>query len=371
MLQPVLPDRILHDRGIERLMEEGVLSIEPDLLPGSLQSATIDVHIGKLQLYNAQARAVGVAKYMKKVRELELAGDFAELLETDPFVEPQVYISGKAIIASNAFVELFTRERFAFSKNGYSLSLELRSSRGRLHLDDLALYSDTSGCLQINAVNYNPNALALNIGSKFAQVFVHVDDPSLPFDGYAVTDAAEVKSLLPGLEVLSSGHVVFRLGEKALVYDRRESVVDPSQKESSLYREVSLRDGYLLNRSEPLIIQLEPALSLPDTMGILLLKRPPFQQSYGKTGPVFVPGMTDHNQVCAGWVDPGFSGPNKTAATITAHPYRLGIPEVLRCGQPFAYGIVYHFKTPVKRPYGSEELGSHYHTTNGLSGSRS
>ena len=73
--------------------------------------------------------------------------------------------------------------------------------------------------------------------------------------------------------------------------------------------------------------------------------------------------LEDHC-VHAGWVDPGYKG------HVTGQPLRRKFPAIIQKGEALALGRIFKYTSPVKRPYGSKELNSHYQNSTGV-GSRS
>lgn len=383
MLLPIIPKYPLHDRGIQRLIKEEKLKITPFPAEEQFQPATLDVRVGDVAVYDDEVRRAAASALNEQHEHiLRTAGNdmrkaYAAIVDLEPECSPKRYAAGNdALIPSGALAEITLEERI-FLDDRYYVEPELRSSRGRAHFEIQRFEYLGDGAYRLSVTNPNPNAIIVPGSSKFAQLFVNAKEPSTPHDGKILSDPYAITKALPDLAdkqlVTSEGHLIFRLGKQALRFNTFGAALhlDTLPAKDELYTTIDLTKGYVQQPGEALVVQLEPGIKLPAHIGVLLMKRMPFAQPQGRTNPFYDRQMTDRTQIKAGWIDPGFPALDKAATTVTAHPYRAGLPSLLKTGQPFAVGLVYQYNTPVNHPYGSERLNSHYSGTKGLSGSQS
>ena len=377
---PILDHFIRHDTGIMQLLKEKKLVIENFPKDEQFQPATLDVRIGSAHVYDRDTTAALNEYHMRMEQffsEVKKGVPTTEQFDSiEPVVLPTQYDGNSPVlIPSGAYAEIILEERLELDKN-YFFTPELRSSRGRVHFELLGMEVLPDNKYKLKVRNFNINDIVVPPKSKFAQLFVGTCDETVEHDGFAVNNPKEIEHFLPNFpieNILASGYLRFDLGKDALKFKKLKEPFELGKdySESTLYEKINLETGYVIKPGEALVAQLEPTLKLPSDIGILLIPGIPKAHPRYHTGIHYDMSLVDKNQVKAGWVDPGFPGLTKEPATITAHPYRAGRTELLKTGMPFAYGILYKFKTPVDRPYGDKKLNSHYSDVKGLSGSKS
>jgi len=136
-------------------------------------------------------------------------------------------------------------------------------------------------------------------------------------------------------------------------FKKNFGVIDTNKKYGEeLYEKIDTEKGIFSNAFESINLQLFPKLNLPPNIGIKLLNSIPYVQGNCLSFP-------DYMVTGGGWVDPGYKG------HVTAQPNRFVGRKVLKKNDPLALGIIYKYSEPVNRPYGSEELKSHYQNSEG------
>lgn len=101
-------------------------------------------------------------------------------------------------------------------------------------------------------------------------------------------------------------------------------------------------EGYILEPGEFILGSTNESLSLPDR----LAARYEGKSSMGRIG------LASH--ITAGFIDPGFRG-TITLEIKNENNHKIRIRPNMKIGQ-----FCFFETSPVERPYGSEELGSHY-----------
>jgi hypothetical protein len=204
------------------------------------------------------------------------------------------------------------------------MSHALRSSRGRLGIEPMTPYVHSDlpelPCMQyIRVINDSPNTWILRGQSSFTQLFFH---PRMreDSDGHWENKYSKVRKLFPYFsaqkKILPDGRLVFTLGDSILRMNKLVAPIDTAMKmPENLYEQIDITCGYTLNPCEFVVASLLPAVNCPSHAGIRLLSRN-------------LPGdctrLIDAHQVNAQWVDPGY------ANSITCHPIRRGIPQLIR-----------------------------------------
>ncbi len=118
--------------------------------------------------------------------------------------------------------------------------------------------------------------------------------------------------------------------------------------------EFDIRNGYALEPGEFILGSTIEAVSIPDHLAC----RFEGKSSLGRIG------LTTH--VTAGFVDPGFRG------TITLEIKNENqFPIILKPGMFIGQLCFFRLNIHVDRPYGSDELGSHYQNQAGVTEARS
>ena len=383
MFLPIFETYPLHDGGLQRLLQEQKLSLDPFPKPGQFQPATLDVRVGSAEVYDAvtidKAQRELEAKRNALIKKAngDMRKIYFELTELESTDAPIRYDAGSDLLIPHLASANITLEETIKLDYDYHLEAELRSSRGRAHFELKQCNDLGSGRYQLSIHNPNPNDLIIPATSKFAQLFIYANKKETPHDGRTLNDPDEVAALFPGFAkqnlITPEGYLVFKVGQEALRFNtfREPLHLDHMPPKEELYTTINLEKGYVHRPGEALVVQLDPAIKLPADVGVLLKENIPIANPRNLTGPFFNPYVTDSIKVKAGWIDPGFPALDKGPATVTGHAYNRSIPHLLQTGMIFAFGIVYKYDTPVNNPYGSEHLGSHYSNVKGLSGTKS
>ncbi len=348
---------LLNDNGIEEALKNGSIKVDGKLDADQIQPASLDIRIGRVKLYDHEAMKLTAQHFNQQAKfDAEPTDGFAKVTED---------AEGNHVdIPTASFVEIFFHESISYDHNKYFTTVDLRSSRGRmgLSLASRLVESSVEGSY-VRLWNFNPNTIRLYSNDKFVQLFFHPRSYKVPTDGYVVTDLDEVDSIAKKLgEIKTYGpYLVFNLGEHLLKFKKDIGVIDTNKKyhDDELYQRYDTSKKVSILPGEAVIAQLAPRLNLPADIGIQLLHKIPYAQNPGFLTPdpsmAFVEGCV----VNAGWVDPGYNG------NVTAHPLRRKFPANLANGDAIALGLIYRYTRPVKRPYGSSALKSHYQNSTG------
>ena len=139
-------------------------------------------------------------------------------------------------------------------------------------------------------------------------------------------------------------------------------------KKGDLLEEVDIGRKYEVKEGEHLIVEVEETFDLSPYVGISVLNNfigqdVPGVPSLSGFSPQESTGNTpkDFRRSCLNcalhsvrnsWIDPGYKG------MMTGFPKLLG--KTVEKGDVVGYAQAFFFPKGVERPYGSEELGSHY-----------
>ena len=326
---------VMSDRGIRQALEQGRLIVDP-LTDDQIQPASLDVRIGQVRVYDHEA----MAKAAEQLSRMPPAAAVnyeptTEFAKTYPD-EDDIPID----IPPGTFAEVFFHEKIQHD-SAITLQVDLRSSRGRLGLQLTSTYleHDAQGTY-VSLWNWNPNTIRLYGRTKFAQLFIHTNEPS---DGVVCCDE----------------YLPFHLGDHVYKF-RQIGILDTKQKtpDEVLYEKLST-ESVTIRKHEPTIVQLLPEVKIPANFGLKILHKIPYCQNPGHMRPD--PEMMGLETMCAnaGWVDPGYEG------KITGHPMRTKFPVTLKKGDFIALGVVFAYAQSVLRPYGRSDLGSHYQKSDG------
>lgn len=347
---------LLNDRGIRRAVSRGHMTM--DVSDEQIQPASIDLRIGSARVYDDEARerfnnhiaSLSPEEAMKEQDSDDMMLDYAR--ET-PDSEGH-----RIIVPPRACIEAFLHDKVSFDMKRYSLSIDLKSTMGRLgmRLNTRVILHDKEGDY-IQALNFNPNALVLYSHSRFAQLFIHPRRKNHS-NGYIVTDSGEAEETASKIcksdYAMLDNFIIFTLGASVFTY-KSIGEIDTARK----YSEDELYDIHDTNRlfiqqpGDMIIAHLRPRLELPADVGVKLISeipsdyRPLFQGQ-----PMFF--SLDSQVTNAGWVDPGYKG------SVTAQSVRAFARGRLSRGEPVALGLICKYKEPADNPYGSAALGSHY-----------
>jgi deoxycytidine triphosphate deaminase len=358
------PVTILSDRGLEHALATGKIRISP-LEKKQVQPSSIDLSICSAAVYDEEVRVKAALQGRLVIDERHLEDSLEDLAK---------YFQGDDVpfdLSPNSYAEITLLEKVDFDPEEYSISLELRSSRGRPGILPFRLpLNISSRNYVVSVINRNPNTLRLYTGTPFLQLFFH--PLKSQGNGHLVTDQEEARSIAEkcceGHFDLLGSYIVFRLTDSVLKFKKDLGVIDTKQKypDDYLYHKVdlpsrlSVSDVIRLMPHDAIIAPLNPRLNLPADVGIRLISRIPYSEQAHRDFLELTGFRADNYQVNAGWVDPGYKG------NVTAHPTRSFNPLSLTRGKPIALGIFYRYSRPVLRPYGSEKLGtSHYQNSDG------
>ncbi|RJQ17310.1 hypothetical protein C4573_04630 [Candidatus Woesearchaeota archaeon] len=348
---------LLHDAGLEEMIKRGKIKIVPK--PGDVQRqpASLDIRIGMTRVYDAEAQAQ-TARHWNKHHLAKPSVHFAKIFPD----EKDIPID----IPPKSFTELFFHEQPYFESSRFDLGVDLRSSRGRLGLSLASQETEKGNRQYVSFWNMNPNTIRLYGQDPFTQLFFY---PKRGYaNGHIVQDPDEAKELVQGIAdaQMYGAYIMFFVGDHVRKFREDIGIIDTREKyaDEVLYRQFSAEEGCPVFAEDAVIMQLHPRVKLPPNLGIRILHCLPYAQISGLTKPSPEYFFLESHVANAGWVDPGYEG------FVTAHPIRRKFPAVYTKGDFIALGALYHYDTPVKRPYGSSTLNSHYQKSDGV-GARS
>ncbi len=147
-------------------------------------------------------------------------------------------------------------------------------------------------------------------------------------------------------EMVQPASVDLKLGSSFRVFhNHRIQVIDLADPPTDLTEKVTVENGgsFVIHPNEFVLGRTEEWVELPDD----LVGRIEGKSSLGRLGLIV--------HATAGFVDPGWKG------TLTLEITNFNsVPIVLRTGLPIAQLSLMALDRPAERPYGHEELGSHY-----------
>ena len=148
-------------------------------------------------------------------------------------------------------------------------------------------------------------------------------------------------------EMVQPASVDLKLGPSFRVFhNHRIQAIDLVDPPRDLTEHVTVDDGgtFVIHPGEFVLGRTEEWVELPDD----LVARIEGKSSLGRLGLIV--------HATAGFVDPGWKG------TLTLEITNFNsVPIVLTTGLPIAQLSLMTLDRPAERPYGHEELGSHYH----------
>ena len=147
--------------------------------------------------------------------------------------------------------------------------------------------------------------------------------------------------------MIQPASVDLKLGPSFRVFhNHRIQTIDLADPPQNLTEQVTLENGdtFVIHPNEFVLGRTEEWVELPDD----IVARIEGKSSLGRLGLIV--------HATAGFVDPGFRG------TLTLEITNFNsVPIVLRTGLPIAQLSLMALDAPAERPYGHEDLGSHYH----------
>jgi len=263
--------------------------------------------------------------------------------------EPDAVYTGekdeRIVIPAGSWAEIGIHDKIEFDTRKYMAEVELRSGRGRLQF----LPGDNMNFLNIgrengvNVFNKNPNDIVLYGQDRFAQAFFYSAGGE-GCDGKVVFDHDEVAKIAESIGVESVGpYLKLTPGDKVLEY-RDVGEIDTRRK----YRHGELFDEcglpYRLGACNQVLMQSKEVMSVPNDIGVRLLRRVPTSQRSFSVGPdpgAFTPLRFVVN---SGWVDSGYKG------KITMQPF-ASLECMLSETDITCLGIVYKYDKDVSQPY--------------------
>lgn len=342
---------ILSDHGIERLIDEGVLGVEPR--PETIQPASFDVRFGMTLVWDEQAQAEEARRHNKGSHVLDPEST-AELAR--PFIEDD-----EIIIPPGSHVEVFPKERLSFDREVLFPWWDLRSTYGRLGLRPYHYFLDYSGRPYFSLRNMNPNTLRVPNGDRFAQLFfsfVKTPKDFAQYEGHPVLSVEDAKRIaeqvIEGDVEFYKNCVVFHAGDRMRRFKEVGEIFKGTEYEDDeLYFTYTLDDPVRLRPGQCAVVSALERVRLSRNVGLLLLHQPPLSQPVSTFDIVL-------NRVNAGWVDPGYEG------RVTLHPHDEFRGIAIERGKPVAFGLFFHFENPVGRAYGDARLNSQYQNSDGV-----
>ena len=324
-LHPFFGNGVFSSDAVMKLIENGEI-VWDDLEEEQIQPNTLDVRIGKTKIYSCRSHA-----------------------SNPDDIKPDVVYSGEKdepiVIPSSSYAEIEIHDKIRFDPKKYMMDMELRSGRGRLQLlpkDNITLL-DVNGKRCMGVFNLNPNDIILYGQDRFAQVFFNSSNGTSA-DGEIISDPEEVRDIAKACGVESLGpYLKFNSGDRVLKY-RNIGQIDTRVKygQKELFEEHFL--PHRMRPFDPVLIQSKETISVPNDVGVRLLRRhPSAQRSYfvGPDSEFFEPFRFIVN---SGWVDSGYEG------KVTMQPF-ASLECVLGEVNPTCLGIVYRYKDKVSKPY--------------------
>ncbi|MFQ5620757.1 MAG: hypothetical protein ACE5FT_02860 [Candidatus Nanoarchaeia archaeon] len=354
---------LLSDNGFKRALAKGSIRVTPELTDKSIQPGSLDVRIGEAIIHNTYQRDLEPAIAGPPVTEVDGVLQVTEF-DDDPellygHVVPDEEDS-EIVIHPNGAAKIYFHETIDFDLKNYFLDVDLRSSRGRMGLVIDPRFVEIEGNRRFVVIhNRNPNSIKLYGRSRFAQLFFHPQNDSIPHDGYAVSnpdEAADIASkVVKGSYEMIGHYLVFQAGSFVKRFKENLGIIDTKLEytDSMLYNTEELGEVMIAPNTATLL-QADPALELPGDIGIRLLTKFPINPKY-VTIEDRLRAFTIANAV---WFDPGFKGNG------TLHPRSLMAHLHIKKGDGLALGIFYKYTEPVGLKYGLER-GSHYQGSKG------
>lgn len=354
----------LTDRGIRQAIERGMLEFDPPLEERQIQPASVDLFFDKIE----------------------------ELWPLDELLDYNMHVAGarRNEISPKSEVELRTTQRMQWAEP-LSFKTELRSSLRRLACH-VRMHGWTmmghKNRIHVEMINPGNVSIRLSPGDKIAQLlFYFRREPGVGYHeaglsgfedvargfyelekidhGHLVGSYERARKLIdegffsvtPGAKIDELGRLKVHAGKTASVL-RKNVLVDFSSKSdiSDCFEEVKL--PYRLMPGEHIVIVTNERLKLSKHIGMhfydhLVDSDREISLLTAQTERLVADRALWH--IPDGWVDPGYKG------VFTRQPktyYPAGV--VINEGDVLGHGLIIFYPKGVERPYGSQELGSHY-----------
>jgi len=361
-------NNILSDKGIEQVLDRGLIKTDEGIKPEQIQPASLDVRIGSVRIWGDEAKRKENEYFEKQIEK----GNF----DAEPGIKFCKYIkykNGKSFdVPPNAHIEIRILENIKFNLKDIVAFYDLKSSRGRMSFSNYTvpkLDEDKEG-YYISLMNQNPNPIRLYCGDKFAQLFFSLNNKKLInkiYHGHLIRNEKEFEKIKKFIEIqpkpiFKDGFLILNTGEKLLRFKRDLGIIDTKKQYSDkeLYQETKLDKNYIQKIGESVIISSKERIELSNKVGLQLLHHFPITQKSTFTKINSELALIQNDILNAGWVDPGYCG------KVTAHPYLYKNPKIIKKGDLLALGLIYFFPDGTKRSYGSKELNSHYQGSDGI-----
>ena len=358
-----IEDRILSEKGIKEAIAEGKIKIDPSPDEEQFQPSSLDVKVGSARIFDDEVRW----RYYEDCKRRETGDPRHDMLIREEGI-PDSY--GKFVpderdallrLTHSSVTDIFFHEKITFNPEEYWMSVDLRSSRGRLglspRLEIPVRQEDGRYCLEVRS--YNPNPLLLYGHSKFAQVFFHPKKSE--GDGYLVNDPREAlkiaKKVCEGPFTMDGFFLVLDLGDWIWRCLPGSGEIDTKENTNTYYEQIPTHWPLEITNKDSTIAPLVPSVNLPEDIGIRLFHEKHYHASHNER--YFFP-YDERFDLNAGWGDPGYHG------NLTAHPRTIHYPRILVRGRPVCYAAFYRYKkNRVGKVYGSETTNSHYQHSEG------
>jgi deoxycytidine triphosphate deaminase len=361
-----LPSLVLNDRGMRQAFDQGRIYVDTPIDDKQIQPASLDCRLSVIErnFTPPSMECFGKPEW-----------------DNHPFSIPKY-----------GLVDVSFTQHFKWDTDFWFPQPLLRSSLGRVGVapfvsavanfyhhrkNDLPLVK--SG---IQAANYSPNHIRLKQNDRFCQLMWHLqfnrsgfyEDLEPSIDKYLNC----VKELETGMQVLNERAVremcdaglfsmepffslrngLLELHASSEAYRFKDvGYVDISEKRKDLLEPVDITGGYTPKPGEHLLVKAAETINLSEKIGVHFLERP-----FGamvQTEREMQRGwhVANTTLVNAAWFDPGYNGIYMAHIKNTQDLYK---DVQIRPGDLIGLGVVYYYPNGVERPYGSEELGSHY-----------
>ncbi len=352
-LHPFLGRRLLHDSGIKSAFSTEKIRSNVELLDEQFQPNTLDVRIGEVHLYDTS--------------KMQTSNTPNIPINPDLIKPTTIFPDEKGIpiiIPPNCFAEFYLHENLEYNHDEFELTADFKSSKGRLGLNMQSNYiSQINGKDFIGIWNYNPNPILLYGRDRFAQLFFWVNGKEKG-DGRTLHKEEHVnqlcQSINPNLKNIGP-YAAFQFAGTVHKFKENLGVIDSSKKypENDLF-DIITDEKVTIYPHDCIITKLDPQLTIPNNVGLMLLHNIPFKQKENLLYPDPEMISLESHSLNAGWVDSGYIG------HATAHVRKRKFPKELCKGDIIALGILVEYDIAVNREYGASTLKSNYQNNTGV-----
>ena len=354
----------LSDKGIRQAIEQNVLSFTPSLSPQQIQPASVDLHL----------------EYIDDLFPLPV---LLPMFSSSKFVLPSQGIIPAGFEATLAMTQGMRCSRALNS------TTELRSSLRRISCHTPSGITMLAGknCLGVELHNSGPIDIHVSRGDKIAQLLFFFSPTfehsmhNAGFEGYEYGAVAyeQLLTLDHGVMIQTSnearmllrdgyfsvspnvrfekGMLRVHAGKTAQVLRKNIALTFSAKQDiTSFFETVTL--PYTVRSGEHVVVDTKESLNLSKHIGLH------FYDYLNGTSRGFSFSRTPQQQLLAdiplssipdGWIDPGYTG------VFSRQPKTYSKEGVtIREGDVLGHGMIIYFPNGVERPYGSQELGSHY-----------